>query len=57
MKLTEVLQDKSKLMEQIQKFFDKEVIEKFSRESGFIQRKRMLEGMDFFSLLVCPSAG
>jgi len=48
MQPSDVLQDKNKLIGQINSFFDKEVIEKFSRESGFVKRRRMLEGMDFF---------
>jgi hypothetical protein len=57
MQISDVLQDKNKLIGRINTFFDKEVIEKFSRQSGLVKRKRVLECMDFFSLLVCPSAG
>lgn len=45
---TDVLQDKSKLIDRINKLFDKKIIEKLSIKHGFVQRNRILKAMDFF---------
>ena len=52
MTLSDVLQDKSKLIVRISKLFDKRTIEKICSKHEFIQRKRVLRAMDFF-FFVC----
>lgn len=52
MKTTDALPNKNILLNQINKVFDRSIIEKLSIESGFIIRQRTLKAWDFF-FFVC----
>ena len=54
---TDVLQDKSKLIDRINKLFDKKIIDKLSIKHGFVQRNRILKAMDFFFSAYLPIKG
>ena len=54
---TDVLQDKNKLIERINKLFDKKIIDKLSIKHGFVQRHRILKAMDFFFSVYLPIKG
>lgn len=51
---TDVLQDKSKLIDRINKLFDKKIIDRLSIKHGFVQRNRILKAMDFFFFVCLP---
>ena len=57
MKLSSKNENKSRIIEIIQKFFDPEFINKTSRLTKFVQRESKLKGIIFFSVCVYSKAG
>lgn len=53
MKLSNVIDNKSKLIELIKGYFDTKIIEEISQKTKFVQRKSKLNSMIFFSVCVC----
>jgi len=49
---SKALPDKNKLVEEIEKYFDKNVVNQIAKETRFVQRQSKLSGMDFFFLCV-----
>jgi len=49
---SKALLDKTKLLEEIKKYFDEEKINRIARETKFVQRERKLGAMNFFCLCV-----
>ena len=52
MEPSEVFRCKNRLVEQINKIFDKEKIEQIAHDTKFVQRESKLTGADFFFLCV-----
>ena len=50
MKLSPIIETKSKLLESIRKIFDEKFIEATTKGTQFVQRKSKLQGLIFFSL-------
>jgi hypothetical protein len=55
MKLSPKDEAKDKLISEISKFFEKDLVEKIARETGFVQRSRKLDCLNFFSLCFCTT--
>jgi len=53
MKLSNVDENKDKLIGIIKEFFDKKIIEAIAASTKFVQRESKLQGINFFSVCIC----
>jgi hypothetical protein len=55
MKPSQKDENKDKLISEISKFFEKDLVENIARETGFVQRSRKLDSLNFFSMCICTT--